>query len=511
MADDPLKPKRPADAAVDPLRDNLKAVAGTDPERTALLNRKDGKAPLQHAIKAVEAALSGDRSDTKMATDDVAPTLAVKGAGQAAVASRGKGSKSEAPAEISPQRQQAMALFPEALERHERIAGEHSEEVAAWIAAHGTGDAGMADGNLLIPKTLSPQQQMYYSINQSEGAIAGALTADEMAERTRGARTLSSKKDEDYRADPFNYDRDELPKETLDALRELGLSEDELIAVQLYTGGASYPMNAVLRGEVTDEASIKAYLPWALKLDSALAKMPATVRNTQKGMLDTAAHPVLDPTQDAGAMLDLSTVNVYRADHWSPFFAKEVQSNWAVGATISNPSFFSTTAVKGSYPGAVQRNIRLKDKQAAASIIDVSHVKHENEVLFRPNTQMKITAIRKVGDVAPVKNTNFERVQNPDSDMEEIAKRPDKRGTNITDFSQYKPEEMFGLGLDVDVVVEGAPGGAKDDKKDAKPAAVPVGKDSKPDKKAQEGAEKASQTALSALLARLMTKKKADK
>ena len=86
MADDPLKPKRPADAAVDPLRDNLKAVAGTDPERTALLNRKDGKAPLQHAIKAVEAALSGDRSDTKMATDDVAPTLAVKGAGQKAPA-----------------------------------------------------------------------------------------------------------------------------------------------------------------------------------------------------------------------------------------------------------------------------------------------------------------------------------------------------------------------------------------------------------------------------------------
>ncbi len=86
MADDPLKPKRPADAAFDPLRDNLKAVAGTDPERTALLNRKDQKAPLQHAIKAVEAALSGDRSDTKMATDDVAPTLAVKGTGQKAAA-----------------------------------------------------------------------------------------------------------------------------------------------------------------------------------------------------------------------------------------------------------------------------------------------------------------------------------------------------------------------------------------------------------------------------------------
>jgi hypothetical protein len=79
MADEMPKPKPPSD----PLRDGLKAVAGTDPDRTALLNRKDTgqKVPLQSAIKAVEAALSGqpEKSETKSVTDDVAPTLAVKG------------------------------------------------------------------------------------------------------------------------------------------------------------------------------------------------------------------------------------------------------------------------------------------------------------------------------------------------------------------------------------------------------------------------------------------------
>ena len=86
MADEPPKPKAPND----PLRDGLKAIAGTDPDRTALLNRKDAgqKVPLQSAIKAVEQALNGasaDKSETRMATDDVGPTLAVKG-GQAKAA-----------------------------------------------------------------------------------------------------------------------------------------------------------------------------------------------------------------------------------------------------------------------------------------------------------------------------------------------------------------------------------------------------------------------------------------
>jgi hypothetical protein len=81
MADETPKPK-PREAPSDPLRDGLKAVAGTDPERTALLNRKDGgQKPLQSAMKVVEQALAGttDSSETRKATDDVAPTLAVKG------------------------------------------------------------------------------------------------------------------------------------------------------------------------------------------------------------------------------------------------------------------------------------------------------------------------------------------------------------------------------------------------------------------------------------------------
>jgi hypothetical protein len=89
MVDDPLKPKARNDAPGDPLRDGLKAVAGSDPERTALLARREPaqKVPLQSAINAVEAALSGQpvANATKLATDDVAPTLAVKG-GQARAA-----------------------------------------------------------------------------------------------------------------------------------------------------------------------------------------------------------------------------------------------------------------------------------------------------------------------------------------------------------------------------------------------------------------------------------------
>jgi hypothetical protein len=119
MADDPLKPKRPGEAPVDPLRDNLKAVAGTDPERTALLNRKDPKVPLQHAIKAVEAALSGDRSETRMATDDVAPTLAVKGTP----------AKSPAPADTKTQVVKGKSR-PERSEFHQ-------EPVVGWLVVIG--------------------------------------------------------------------------------------------------------------------------------------------------------------------------------------------------------------------------------------------------------------------------------------------------------------------------------------------------------------------------------------
>ncbi|MEZ5923129.1 MAG: FHA domain-containing protein [Hyphomicrobiaceae bacterium] len=119
MADEAPKPKTPSD----PLRDGLKAIAGTDPERTALLNRKDAaqKVPLQSAIKAVEAALSAqpEKNDAQAATDDVAPTQAVKG-GQA---------RPQVPAESKTQMVKGKS-------RPER-SDFHQEPVVGWLVVIG--------------------------------------------------------------------------------------------------------------------------------------------------------------------------------------------------------------------------------------------------------------------------------------------------------------------------------------------------------------------------------------
>jgi hypothetical protein len=122
MADESPKPKSRGEGPSDPLRDSLKAVAGTDPERTALLNRKDGgqKVPLQNAIKAVEQALgaNSDTGETRKATDDVAPTLAVKG-----------GHGKLAPAD-------AKTQFVKGKSRPER-SDFHQEPVVGWLVVIG--------------------------------------------------------------------------------------------------------------------------------------------------------------------------------------------------------------------------------------------------------------------------------------------------------------------------------------------------------------------------------------
>ena len=154
MTDESAKPKGPSD----PLRDGLKAVAGTDPERTALLNRKAAgqQVPLQSAIKAVEQALSGppEKSETKMATDDVAPTLAVKG-----------GQAKPAPADHKTQ-------FVKGKSRPER-SDFHQEPVVGWLVVIGGPGLGafrpIFEGNNTIGRSASQR----IPVDFGDDAISG--------------------------------------------------------------------------------------------------------------------------------------------------------------------------------------------------------------------------------------------------------------------------------------------------------------------------------------------------
>lgn len=154
MTDESAKPKGPSD----PLRDGLKAVAGADPERTALLNRKAAgqQVPLQSAIKAVEQALSGppEKSETKMVTDDVAPTLAVKG-----------GQAKPAPAEHKTQ-------IVKGKSRPER-SDFHQEPVVGWLVVIGGPGLGafrpIFEGNNTIGRSASQR----IPVDFGDDAISG--------------------------------------------------------------------------------------------------------------------------------------------------------------------------------------------------------------------------------------------------------------------------------------------------------------------------------------------------
>jgi hypothetical protein len=232
-------------------------------------------------------------------------------------------------------------------------------------------------------------------------------------------------------------------------------------------------MNEVLRGERTDEASIKAFLPWCLKLDSALAKMPKTVRNMTMGGKDATEHGKIDPTKKEGAMLDLAGLDVYRIDNMTDFMLKEVYANWRNGATISNASFFSTSTVRGSYAHAqgINRTIHVKDAGAAASVIDLSTKKDENEVLFRPNTQMRIIDI---------KTSDY-----------------DGKTTDVPDPSKAfdAPEKLRRVNLEVECEVTKAPPGLDKGKADTKAPPSPAAKGGKDDKDAEKKAAGANDNA----------------
>lgn len=261
------------------------------------------------------------------------------------------------------------------VETHTRVEAEHEADIQAYLAAHpdvklnghAFGVRG-GDGNL----TYTKQQ------------VDGAKTPEETGRVGKDGAEPAVKDD------PFMLKTTTLNKTELEALKSYGLTADEILAVNLYTSDAAYKMNTILRGGNAYESDVRELLPWAIKLDSALAKMPKDVRNVQND------GSKIDDSKEAGDRVQLKTA--YRSDKYGDAFNAFMKDSWGVGKRISDPGFFSASTKQGSYADLpVSRTIDMNGTDAAVSIMDASNMKQENEVLFRPGTQMQITKITQEG------------------------------------------------------------------------------------------------------------------
>lgn len=411
-------------------------------------------------------------------------TSLVKGGAQEPVATPSPAAE-DAPKDTKAAKEREVALAAAA---QMRVATEFGPEVAAWLARQAQEPAFKK-----AVKSGSKQSEADYlkgvltfvsdAQHKHQGAKSGAELDAIAAGNTNVAAAGLSR--DAFKHDPFHYDQPALPKDEIEALKKLGLSNDELLAVTLYCSQAAYPMNKVMRGELRDPEAVKAYLPWALKLDSALAKMPPTVRNMQMGGDSHKAHPLIDPSKPEDAMLHIKDVPLFRSDTFSGPFIREVLSNWRVGARVVNPTFLSTTTLRGSYVAmnGLTRIMKVKNTKSAASIMNLSSSKFENEVLFRPNTAMKITKITQLpGQVVEKKPADPKTKYNTDltrvgalADKYEVMEREDSGVRDVNDFSKvYTPQTLPKHQFEVEATVEEAPGGA-----DKAQAAAPPKKDDK--------------------------------
>lgn len=392
----------------------------------------------------------------------------------------------DAPKDTKAAREREIALASAA---QMRVAAEFGPEVAAWLASQ----AQEPEFKKAVKPGAKKSEADYFNgvlefvknaQHEHAGAKSGAeLDAIHAGNKGGNAAGLSRGA---FKHDPFHYDLPALPKDEIESLKKLGLSNDELLAVTLYCSQAAYPMNQVMRGELRDPEAVKAYLPWALKLDSALSKLPPTVRNMQMGGDNHTAHPLIDPSKPEDAMLHIKDVPLFRSDTFSGHFIKEVLANWRVGSRIVNPTFLSTTTLRGSYTGmsGLTRIMKVKNSKSAASIMNLSSSKFENEVLFRPNTAMKITKItqlpgkvvkaNKAADPKAKYNTDLTRVGTL-ADKYEVMEREDSGVRDVNDFSKsYTPQTLPQHEFEVEATIEEAPGGA-----DKAPAPAPPKKDDK--------------------------------
>jgi hypothetical protein len=393
------------------------------------------------------------------AVSAAAPAKAKKPGAMSSVAQFfGRGKKKATP-DTSQQFADAATDTKVAAERAE-IDETYAWEVQDWIGRNGDASAAPA----INEKTgMSFASEADGHAREAAGRILGAQSMDE---RTNGMLFP-----QEAQADPFFYDTKKLSQKELDALRRQGLTDSELTAIALYSGQAAYPMNQVLRGLITDPATIKAYLPWCLHLERALAKLPDTARNLMKGQ-DGAK---LDANQSDDAQVPIQTV--YRNDEWSNAFAARFHSFIRQGGTLPEPGFLSTTVKRGAYnldpnsKSPVSRTIDVSDSSAGKSVIDLSSNKGENEVLFPPGTSMQITSIK------------------------------DEKGQSVPNPSAvYTPEELQKHGFDIEAKIVGSP--KKDAGKGAPPAADP---------ESLEAAEEADGAVIGGILAQTDAAAKKDK
>lgn len=226
-----------------------------------------------------------------------------------------------------------------------------------------------------------------------------------------------------------------------------GLTDEDLLAVAMYTTNAAYAINAILRGQIKDPAWAAAYSGWGAKAAAALPKMP-------KGAVNKQGEGKIDPSQADTARINFDTV--YRFDGLDrPAFQNLFLSGYKVGASLTEPGFLSTTLIKGSYDlGKTGITRTISNASAAKNISALSAFPAENEALLTPQTKMTVTSIvdRDTGAAVSDPSKKYTAEQLKTSNFE-VATRLDEVGP--AKDAKAAPEAPSGP-VASDVVQQGA-------------------------------------------------------
>jgi len=165
-----------------------------------------------------------------------------------------------------------------------------------------------------------------------------------------------------------------IPPKRLKKYRELGLHDEELAAITLYTTEWFHDLNTKLRNGNELAASEKRYMRI---IRSGLDKLPKGI--TLNG---TAVGEKLDNSKGRQELIKFS--RVYRYFKSDALFAKLYQPS----GTATEAAMMSTTVRP---PGSGNNVMVIDGAEKGTPIAGLSHVTHEDEVLFAPPTKMVVT------------------------------------------------------------------------------------------------------------------------
>lgn len=186
----------------------------------------------------------------------------------------------------------------------------------------------------------------------------------------------------------------ESPKQ-FQELAEHGVSEEDMMAVAFYTSNAAYALNMVLRGAIKRPAWVSAYRPWGAKTTAALQRLPSGVRvePAKRGAFTGVVDATLGGFKGGSKTKRKPLEKVTRKDSFYPPFVK-VFRGWAVGGTMTESGFLSTTTVEGSYGGDMPVTRELRGIGNIAKELDIlSLYASENEALLPPGSKFRISKI----------------------------------------------------------------------------------------------------------------------